>query len=207
MLTTRAGWRLLNRRRGFRRSLAALALTGLAVLAAGCADADPSATYFPKSRPATSNPVAIGLPVTVVSQGSPSLGGGKVSRPNPDLTPGVIAVTDTDVVCSGPKRSTVVVSPADQAAVFAGYGIPITQLNKRYQIDFLVPLQLGGAATIANMWPASVRGIGYHEKQQTNFRLRSKVCRGQMPLDQAQHLMIQDWYALWVQSGTPASGS
>jgi hypothetical protein len=186
------------------RAAAAALLSALALLAASCAassgsTSDPSARYFPSSQPTAAGPSpAAGSANTGSSQ--PAVG--PVARPNPRLTPGVVAVRDVTAVCQQPKRTRAAIPFAQQQAVFYEYRIG-PQASASYGLDYLVPLQLGGSTVLANIWPAPVTGIGFHEKEQLNYRLRLLVCQGGMPLDQAQHQVVSDWYSLWVKYATP----
>ena len=85
--------------------------------------------------------------------------------------------------------------------VLSDYGIPADRYAD-YGLDYLVPLQLGGAAVIENIWPAAVSGVGFHEKEQLNYRMRLLVCQGSMPLGDAQKEIATDWYSLWVKYAT-----
>lgn len=133
---------------------------------------------------------------------------GAVARPDPKLTPGAVAVTDLTTVCRQSKRIhglfnplSPLVAQSDQQAVFAEYNISSANA-KHYGLDFLVPLQLGGANTRANIWPASLsHGVGFHEKQVLNIRIHDLVCRRDVPLDQAQKEISIDWVKLWLLYG------
>jgi hypothetical protein len=180
------------------RLRARLVLGLVAVLLAACVGpgSDPSAPYFPSQRAiAHPAPPADSAPTGAVA-GS-VLVRGPISRPNLQLTPGVVAVTDRLAVCQGPKRMRVPLSPWDQQTVYDEYGISAKQA-RRYGMDYLVPLQLGGAPVVQNAWPVLVRGLGYHEKESLNARLRVSVCRGDIPLEVAQKQITTDWFALWV---------
>jgi hypothetical protein len=184
---------------GVRR--AALAgLLGALTLACGPATADPSAPYFPTSRPtppaAPAVDPAAGLPVQRATTAS-----GPVARPNPRLTPGVVASHDAVAVCQQPKRTRAAIPFSQQQLIFQAYGIPAQDTHK-YALDYLVPLQLGGSTANANLWPAATRGIGYHEKQQLNARLRILVCRGELDLAQTQQSIASDWYTAWLRYGS-----
>jgi hypothetical protein len=178
-----------------------LLLVVLAALAAACAPtaADPSAPYFPANRPAAAT-VAPVDPSATLPPTRAAAARGPVARPNPGLTPGVVALTDAAAVCQQPRRVRTPVPFAEQQAVLAAYGVP-TQEAHKYGFDYLVPLQLGGAAVSANLWPAAVKGVGYHEKQQLNARLRILVCRGEVTLADAQHDIAADWYTEWLRYG------
>jgi hypothetical protein len=192
-----------RRERSRLRPLAAAGLTAAAILVAGCGSAgDPSAAYFPAKASAPSSGIAVTSGAGPATR-NPLLGvSGKVARPKPELTPGAVSLTDINKVCQLPKHVAVQISITDQQAAYSRYGIVYPQGTAKYKLDYLIPLQLGGAATLANIWPASVRGIGYQQKQQLNFRLRKVVCDGEVPLDRAQQLVASDWYSAWLQYGT-----
>ena len=59
-------------------------------------------------------------------------------------------------------------------------------VQSKYEIDYLVPVLLGGARTIANMWPAALKGTGFFEKVQLDHVLRDLVCRRMLSLTTAQ---------------------
>jgi hypothetical protein len=193
-----------------RRWALATALVAVAVFAAGCTD-DPSAQYFATRPPSSPQAQQVNTNIAAnVDAGllATRLLHGGVSRPNPKLTPGVIAVKDLTTVCRGPKRIRGLFTPSDplislstQRAVFAEYQITAAN-QKHYGLDFLVPLQLGGANTVANIWPASTsHGVGFHEKQVLNIRIHELVCERAMTLDEAQKSIATDWVKLWLNFG------
>ena len=175
--------------------------TVLVALVAGCGPsaADPSAPYFPATRPAAATTAPVD-PSATLAPARAVAASGPVARPNPTLTPGVVALTDAAAVCQQPKRVRTPLPFVEQQAVLAAYGVTGQQAHK-YGLDYLVPLQLGGSAVSANLWPAAVKGVGYHEKQQLNARLRILVCRGEVPLRDAQRDIAADWYAEWLRYG------
>jgi hypothetical protein len=194
-----------------RKLRATMLLTVLALLSSGCA-ADPSAQYFAANAPAATPPPGIGPgPGAGASQRQQGALKGPQARPDSKLTPGVIASKSIAVVCAGDRKvvkafspRNPVVSAIDLQAAFAAYRIPPPQ-QLHYGIDFLVPLQLGGANVRANIWPVVIvsnnRGAGFHEKEVLNIRLHVLVCHGQLPLADAQALVMKDWVALWVKYG------
>lgn len=192
------------------RWLAIAALAAIAMIAASCTD-DPSAQYFPPKSTAPNRTPGIDATTSTDSNAgvlASRLLHGAVSRPDTKLTPGVVAVSDLTTVCRGSKRirglftpSSPLVAKSDQQAVFAEYSISPGN-TKHYGLDFLVPLQLGGANTRANIWPAALsHGIGFHEKQVLNIRIHELVCRRELPLDQAQRQISTDWVKLWLLYG------
>ena len=123
---------------------------------------------------------------------------GAVSRPNPTLTPGAIATRSTADVCAMPHTGQAI--PAYVGKVVASeYGLVFDPV--RYDMDYLVPLDLGGANVYANIWPAATKGIGFHQKEQLNSRLRDLVCRGTLTLDDVQTTLESDWYTLYLRYG------
>lgn len=188
----------------------AILILSIAAFVVGCTD-DPSAAYFPSTAAHAPTPdpsAGQGAVDTTSGAAATRLLHGAVSRPDPKLTPGVVAVADLTTVCRGPKRvrglftpTSPLVSPAEQQAIFAEYRISAVN-SKHYGLDFLVPLQLGGANVRANIWPASnSHGVGFHEKEVLNIRLHELACRRQLPLDQAQKAVAADWVKLWLLYG------
>jgi hypothetical protein len=124
---------------------------------------------------------------------------GPVSLPRAALTPGAVTTTDATTVCnlaqhaSPPSVPSTVTLAID---ITYGYTTPIEQ--NKYNFDFLVPYDLGGAPVTANIWPAAIRGTGFYQKLQTDAILREMVCRRTLTLAQAQHALETNWYAAWL---------
>jgi hypothetical protein len=72
-----------------------------------------------------------------------------------------------------------------------------------YEYDHLIPLELGGATDDgANLWPQPHAGQWSSSlKDGLENRLRSLVCRGQVPLATAQQAIASDWIAAYQQYG------
>lgn len=127
----------------------------------------------------------------------PAIKGG-VSRPNRKLTPGSVVTTDANTVCDTSDSSNAV-SVTLQTAVMQEYGYgALPQDQHKYILDYLIPIDLGGAATEANVWPAATRGAGFYQKVQTDHILRELVCRRSLSLTAAQDALEKDWYAAWL---------
>lgn len=182
------------------RTVVALLAFSALQLAACAPGSDPSARYFPVQRPSSRALQPVDSSPTGAVAGSVAIRG-RISRPDPRLTPGVVAETDRLAVCQLPKRVRAPLSRSDQQTVLDEYGISVKE-SRRYGLDYLVPLQLGGAPVLANSWPVLIRGLGYHEKESLNARLRIAVCRGDIPLDVAQKQIATDWFALWLKFGS-----
>jgi hypothetical protein len=110
--------------------------------------------------------------------------------PNSKLTPGKVAGSDKD------RRG---VTLAMEKKVFARYRLPWTR-RAEFRIDHLVPLELGGADTIDNLWPHSLRAKPYgpdRKKMLTQFFLE-KIAQRQMTLAQAQEEIRRDWIDAFI---------
>jgi hypothetical protein len=111
--------------------------------------------------------------------------------PNPALTPGAInsAVTQANIgstICSkGYATSVRNVSNAVKHQVYAEYHIGRSQ-QRRYVIDHLIPLEVGGANALANLWPELKSESKVKDKLEN--ALHGDVCRGDLTLADAQHI-------------------
>jgi hypothetical protein len=105
--------------------------------------------------------------------------------PNAALTPGAIATTDRAAVCSPSYARTHRHASAHlKAQAFQRYGIPVGE-RRRYVIDHLVPLELGGANSIANVWPQPKDEA--KRKDRAEAMLQERVCSGTTSLPAAQN--------------------
>lgn len=85
-----------------------------------------------------------------------------------------------------PSTSLDTASPASSAA-------PLTDAGHH-----LEPISLGGATTVANLWPEKWDGPdGAYVKDRLELRLLDLVCQGKLPLTQAQHAITTDWVAAY----------
>ena len=63
-----------------------------------------------------------------------------------------------------------------------------------YEIDHLIPLELGGSNDISNLWPQSyVAPWGAHIKDELENRLHKLVCAGTITLPEAQNAITSNW--------------
>jgi hypothetical protein len=129
----------------------------------------------------------------------PQLKGG-VSRPDSKLTPGSVVTTDVNTVCALPVHGRVnnAISFPMQTAVWQEYGYITPSKQHKFQLTYLVPVDLGGGTDIANVWPISIKGAGFFQKTQTDHILRELVCRRTISLADAQQIIRTDWYAAWL---------
>jgi hypothetical protein len=70
-----------------------------------------------------------------------------------------------------------------------------------YELDHLIPLELGGCPDCKeNLWlePYDPRP-GARQKDSVENFLHHEVCRGAMPLEDAQKAIASDWYKIYIQ--------
>lgn len=110
--------------------------------------------------------------------------------PNPKLTPGKVAANDKN-------RGGVTV--AMEQEIFARYRLPWSW-RAQFKIDHLIPLELGGADTIDNLWPQSLRTRPYgpDRKELLAEVFLEKIRTGKMTLAQAQEEISRDWIDAFV---------
>ena len=83
------------------------------------------------------------------------------------------------------------------APVCTKYGIE-QHSPGQYEVDHLIPLELGGSNDIANLWPeAASPKSGFHEKDQVENYLHDQVCSGAISLKDAQTQIATDWLAVY----------
>jgi hypothetical protein len=110
--------------------------------------------------------------------------------PNAKLTPGRVAVSEKD------RHG---VTAAMEQKVFRRYHLPWAR-RAEFKIDHLIPLELGGADTIDNLWPQKItaRPYGSDRKELLTEVLLQKVRDGKMTLAQAQEEIRRDWIDAFI---------
>lgn len=120
--------------------------------------------------------------------------------PDPACTPGAVFPEATrEVICvTGYTKTVRDVSTNIKKKVFARYGIRYPVPFGSYEIDHLIPLELGGNNDIANLWPKSAEPFpGFYEKNITGHYLRQEVCQGRVALTVAQQQIANDWFLVY----------
>jgi hypothetical protein len=126
--------------------------------------------------------------------------------PDPRLTPGASdpAVTQANIhstICQ--HGYTRLVRPPFQVSNRLKHQVMdlyhVAGSTHDYELDHLVPLELGGSPTaLNNLWPQSWTSPGAHEKDNVELYLHDRVCQGSMTLLDAQHAIATDWYAVYL---------
>ena len=82
--------------------------------------------------------------------------------------------------------------------VFAEYGIAVHS-GKTYEVDHLVPLELGGSNSIADLFPEAAKLTpGFREKDRLENKTHTRVCAGARPLRATQRSIAEDWTVLYA---------
>lgn len=128
---------------------------------------------------------------------------GWLARPRPELpsarlTPGATQPITRAEVCLAVAPDDDRIAPRELAAqVFARYGIRNPQ-PRTYEVDYLITPALGGAETVANLWPQPYGGPwDARVKDALEDRLRTMVCNGRLELATAQEEIATDWIAAY----------
>jgi len=121
--------------------------------------------------------------------------------PDRTRTPGAIATSSTAAVCRpGYAHVARNVPYHIRDAVYTAYGLPrghrtpsggYVGPRRGYVIDHLVPLELGGANDVHNLWPQP-RNEAY-AKDRVEDELHEAVCSARMRLVDAQQKIVRDW--------------
>jgi hypothetical protein len=122
-------------------------------------------------------------------------------------TPGAVLAADTKtVLCSKTFHTVTVrdVTTATKRASCAAYGIDRARcVGSKYEVDHLISLELGGSNELANLWPQPyLPRPGAREKDVVEGWLHRQVCSGAVSLQEAQHEIATDWYAVYLRVPT-----
>ncbi len=115
---------------------------------------------------------------------------GDAMMPDPKLTPGKTAATNRD------RQG---VTEAMEREVFARYGIPWTR-RVEFKVDHLIPVELGGADSVDNLWPQSLKVRPYDARRKELLTRRLVVLVGahEITLAQAQQEIREDWISSFI---------
>ena len=119
--------------------------------------------------------------------------------PDSACTPGaVFPNATTQQICDYGYASSVRNVPySEKEQAYTEYGIRYHSPGQ-YEVDHLIPLELGGSNDIANLWPeAASPKPGFHEKDKVENYLHDQVCSGAMSLRDAQNQIATNWLAVY----------
>lgn len=120
--------------------------------------------------------------------------------PDPSLTPGAVRTTDVGDICSTDTRTLRHGSPERSDLIYQRYGVARSD-EMQYTLDHLIPLEIGGADTIENLWPEPRRSLAGEwddtRKDQLERRLGVLVCSGELDVREAQRAIADDWVEAW----------
>ena len=121
--------------------------------------------------------------------------------PDPTITPGAIRTTNVGEICSTGTRELRHWDSERSELIFARYHIA-REDRINFTLDHLVPLEMGGADTIENIWPQPRRSLAGEwddtRKDQLERRLAVLVCSGQLDVVEAQRVIAEDWTAAYM---------
>jgi hypothetical protein len=159
----------------------------LSVILAGAGAAQP---YFNRGA-VIAGRATVHAAQRVAGKGKPTLSVGIWELPNADLTPGVVASTDTHKICTthwGADRRHVTETMKNVA--YLEYGEHKVK-NVCCEVDHLISRELGGADDLKNLWPQ--KWDQARVKDRLENKLHVLVCAGKLPLEQAQHEIATNW--------------
>ena len=140
--------------------------------------------------------------IALVAFASPAWAQEAIAYPDPSLTPGAIRATDAAAICSVGTAQFRHWDRARADRIFESYHIARKD-RIQYTLDHLVPLEIGGADTIENIWPEPRRSLAGEwddeAKDQLERRLAVLVCDGSLPVTEAQRAIAEDWTAAYQQ--------
>lgn len=128
--------------------------------------------------------------------------------PDPHCTPGAENPTVTlDVLRNAAFRTEClrdcITTEAQKHVTYGWYGIsePSDNIgaNQTCELDHLVPLELGGADTLDNIWPqcgppgVSLNDRYFKQKDMVEYYLAAQAKAGAMDLETARHQIATDW--------------
>lgn len=122
------------------------------------------------------------------------------SLPDPQCTPGAIfpEAGVTTICISGYTKEVRNVPVSLKKKIYEEYSISYPQPTGTYELDHLIPLELGGNNDPANLFPEAAQPTpGFHEKDLVENYLHQEVCAGKIPLAFAQEEIARNWVAVY----------
>lgn len=120
--------------------------------------------------------------------------------PDHACTPGAIfPQASVETICvKGYTQTVRNVSVSLKKKVYQEYGLAYPQARGAYEVDHLIPLELGGNNDIANLFPEAAQPTpGFHEKDLVENYLHQEVCAKQVNLAATQQQIAIDWISVY----------
>ena len=120
--------------------------------------------------------------------------------PDHHCTPGAVFqnVTVEEICTIGYSQSIRKVSNNLRKKIYAEYDLSYPQEKGTYEVDHLIPLELGGSNDIANLFPeAKLPSPGFPEKDLVENYLHQEVCAHRVVLSVAQKIISLDWTEIY----------
>ena len=129
--------------------------------------------------------------------------------PNPKLTPGVTRQVTQDTLCTTSTKLVRHTTYDTKKQVYAEYGLNPTRSDhcsgvshSCYEVDHLIPLEIGGADVKENLWPQLYDGINNaHDKDHLENYLHKQICANKITMQDAQTCISKDWIACKARFG------
>ena len=125
-------------------------------------------------------------------------------HPDPACTPGAVQsnITQASIATTICRRGWTATVRAPEAetgkvkkAAMLAYGDPASA-SSTTELDHFIPLELGGANDVRNLWPEPSDEPGHgvqNTKDKVETDLNTAVCHGRVPLTAAQQAIATDW--------------
>lgn len=121
--------------------------------------------------------------------------------PDARLTPGKTSDITTAQLCDKSFHTETVrnVTAAMKRKVYQSYNLIPNKAPCPCEVDHLIPLELGGANDLTNLWPQPRTTDKFNAwvKDVLENKTHKLVCTGKMTLQDAQHAMSSDWVELY----------
>lgn len=123
-------------------------------------------------------------------------------RPNKLLTPGMTRVVTKEEICNSSTKLVRKTTTQMKNTVYKEYNLKqktdskcTGPSNVCYEVDHLIPLGIGGADNVNNLWIQSYDNLKYtaHDKDKLEFHLHNLICKNTISIEEAQSCIANDW--------------
>jgi hypothetical protein len=146
------------------------------------------------------NPMRLALAAALLVAAQAASAQDAIVYPDSTLTTGAIRTTNVGEICSTDTRTLRHGSRERSELIYERYHIaPADRMN--YTLDHLIPLEIGGADVVDNVWPEPRRSLAGEwddtRKDELELRLGVLVCNGELDVREAQKAIADDWTEAW----------